>query len=91
MPSGDGATHLHHVMTEPLGERVATLQAYYIQFGEDLKEIREHLATLNGSVAENSKFRVQSKAVLAAFVFGWASIFLPLMAILVAILIGVIW
>ncbi len=69
-----------------LGERVERLDAYYAEVNENLKAIKEHLATLNGDVAENSKFRVQQKAVYGVIAVAWVSIFVPAITILVVVL-----
>ena len=71
---------------KPVGERVATLEAYYIEVNESLKEIKERLATLNGDVADNSKFRVQQKTVYWVIGGLWALSMAPVTAIAVAVL-----
>ena len=50
------------------------------------KSIDEHLERLNGDVAENSKFRVQQKAVYGVIAVAWAIAMAPLTAIAVAML-----
>jgi hypothetical protein len=74
------------VAGKPHGERIATLEAYYIEVNESLKEINAHLATLNGQVADNSKFRVQQKTVYGVIAFAWVSVLIPLTAIAIAVL-----
>lgn len=71
---------------KPHGERIATLEAYYIEVNDSLKEINAHLATLNGQVAENSKFRLQQKTVYGVIVFAWVSVLIPLTTIAIAVL-----
>ncbi len=56
------------------------------EFKEGIKEITDRLDTMNGSIAENTKFRVQSKAVYGVIAFAWVSILIPLTAIAVAVL-----
>lgn len=56
------------------------------EFAAGIQAITDRLDKLNGAVAENSKFRVQSKAVFAAIGFAWVSIMIPLTAIAVAVL-----
>ncbi|KKL58162.1 hypothetical protein LCGC14_2228180, partial [marine sediment metagenome] len=41
------------------GERIERLDEAYAGIRGDIKAIKDHLATLNGSVAENSKFRLK--------------------------------
>ena len=62
------------------------LDGYYAEVNAHLKAINEHLATLNGDVAENSRFRVQQKAVYGVIAFAWVSVMIPLTAIAVAVL-----
>ena len=69
------------VTGKPLGERVARLEVYYAEIPGYLKEIKERLDTLNGGVAENTKFRTQQKAVYAVLAFAWGSLLLPLATI----------
>lgn len=68
------------------GERIAALEVAYVQSGEHYQRIEEHLARLNGAVAENSKFRVQQKAVYGVIAFAWVSMLIPLAVIAVAVL-----
>jgi hypothetical protein len=42
--------------------------------------------TLNGAVAENSKFRVQGNATLKTIGIAWVSVLIPLTVIAVAVL-----
>ncbi len=56
------------------------------EFAAGILAITERLDKLNGSVAENTRFRVQSKAVYGVIAFAWVSILIPLTAIAVAIL-----
>ena len=56
------------------------------EFKEGIKEITDRLDTMNGSIAENSRFRVQSKAVYGVIAFGWVSILIPVTVIAVAVL-----
>ena len=68
------------------GERLATLEAYYIEVNDSLKDINEHLRTLNSQVSKNSDFRLQSKTVYGVIAFAWISVLIPLTAIAVAVL-----
>ena len=61
-------------------------EAVHTGLSDSLSAIGGKLDKLNGSVAENTKFRVQSKAVYAVLAFGWASMMIPLAAIAVAVL-----
>jgi hypothetical protein len=74
------------VAGKPLGERVATLEAYYIEVNDSLKDINKHLRTLNSQVSKNSDFRVQQKTVYGVIAFAWVSVLIPLTAIAVAVL-----
>ena len=56
------------------------------EFADGIKMITDRLDTLNGSVADNTKFRLQGNAVLKALGFVWVSIMIPLTAIAVAVL-----
>ena len=56
------------------------------EFKDGIKEITDRLDKLNGAVAENTKFRVQSKAVYGVIAFAWISVLIPLTAIAVAVL-----
>ena len=56
------------------------------EFDAGIAAITGRLDKLNGSVAENSKFRVQSKAVYVVLAGGWAILMAPLTAIAVAVL-----
>ncbi len=56
------------------------------EFAAGVKAITDRLDTMNGSVAENTRFRVQSKAVYGVIVFAWVSVLIPLTAIAVAVL-----
>ena len=69
-----------------LAARVERLDAYYAEVNGHLAAIEEHLATLNGDVAENSKFRVQQKAVYGVIVFAWVSVLIPVSAIAIGVL-----
>jgi hypothetical protein len=68
------------------GERIAALEAAYVQSGEHYQRIEDHLVTLNGAVAENSKFRVQGNATLKTIGIAWVSVLIPLTVIAVAVL-----
>lgn len=70
---------------KPLGERVARLEVYYAEIPNYLKEIKDRLETLNGGVAENTKFRTQQKTVYAVLAFAWATLLIPLAAIALAV------
>jgi hypothetical protein len=73
-------------MAKTLGERVARLDVYYAEVNAHLRAIKEHLETLNGDVAENSKFRVQQKTLYGVIAFAWVSVLIPLTAIAIAVL-----
>ena len=68
------------------GERLATLEAYYVEVNDSLKDINEHLRTLNSQVSKNSDFRLQQKAVLGAIAVAWAVMMAPLTAIAIVVL-----
>ncbi len=77
-------------MTKPLSERVTRLEAWHVAHAETceghFRAIKEHLETLNGDVAENSKFRLQQKTVLGVMGFIWISVFVPVVIVAVAVL-----
>jgi len=56
------------------------------EFAAGIAAITDRLDVQNGAVAENTKFRVQSKAIYGVIVFGWVSILIPLTVIAVAVL-----
>ena len=56
------------------------------EFDAGIKRVTDRLDKLNGAVAENTKFRVQSKAVYAALLGGWAILMAPLTVIAIAVL-----
>jgi len=56
------------------------------EFAAGVKAITDRMDTLNGFVAENTKFRVQQKAVYGAIVFGWISVLIPVTVIAVSVL-----
>jgi hypothetical protein len=68
------------------GERLATLEAYYVEVNDNLKEIKGHLKTLNNQVSKNSDFRLQQRTVYGVIAFAWISVLIPLTAIAVAVL-----
>ena len=73
-------------MAKTHGERLARLEVYYAQIPGYLEQIKERLDTLNGGVAENSKFRVQQQVVFRLIGVAWASVFIPVVAIAVVLL-----
>jgi hypothetical protein len=74
------------VAGKPHGERIATLEAYYVEVNDNLKEIKGHLKTLNNQVSKNSIFRLQQRTVYGVIAFAWISVLIPLTAIAVAVL-----
>jgi hypothetical protein len=68
------------------GERLATLEAYYVEVNDNLKEIKGHLKTLNNQVSKNSDFRLQQRTVYGVIAFAWISVLIPVTAIAVAVL-----
>lgn len=73
-------------MTKPLGERVERVEQCFVGIRDDIGEIKDHLEKLNGSVAENSKFRLQSKTVYGVLGIAWASVVVPMIIVAVAVL-----
>jgi hypothetical protein len=75
---------------KPVGERIAKTEALLVAHTEvcegHWKSIDEHLGRLNGDVAENSKFRVQQRAVYGVIAVAWGTVLIPLTAIAVAVL-----
>lgn len=68
------------------GERIERLEQCFAGIREDIGKIEKHFAKLNGSVAENSKFRLQQKTVYSVLAFAWVSVFIPLLIVAVAVL-----
>lgn len=68
------------------GERIERLEECFAGIREDIGDIKDHLADLNGSVAENSKFRLQQKTVYGVLMFAWISVLVPLAVIAVTVL-----
>ena len=77
-------------MAKTLGERQAKTEALMVAHLEicetHWKSIDARLETLNGDVADNSKFRLQQNAVLRTLAFAWVSVMVPLAAIAIAVL-----
>ena len=55
---------------KPHGERIATLEAYYVEVNDSLKEIKAHLKAQNGRVEALTRWqqRIIGAGLLAAFV-----------------------
>ncbi len=73
-------------MSKTLGERTARLEEYYIACEQHFKDIKEHLETLNGDVAANSRFRLQQQTIWAVVGVMYVTIATPVIAIAVAAL-----
>ncbi|KKL03697.1 hypothetical protein LCGC14_2623550, partial [marine sediment metagenome] len=58
---------------KPHGERIATLEAYYVEVNDSLKEINKRLGTLNSQVSKNSDFRLQQKTVYGVIGVAWGT------------------
>jgi len=71
---------------KPHGERIATLEAYYVEVNDSLKEINKRLGALNSQVSKNSDFRLQQKTVYGVIGVAWGTVFIPLTAIAIAVL-----
>ena len=75
---------------KPLGERVTRVEEWHVAHAEACEghfvAIMEHLETLNGDVAANSRFRLQQQTVYWLIGGAWASVLIPLTAIAVAVL-----
>lgn len=56
-------------MTKPIGERVATLEAYYVEINDTLKKIRDEMKTANGTVKDLVKFKIQAQAIIGFMAF----------------------
>lgn len=56
-------------MAKPVGERVATLEAYYVEVNDSLKEIRDEMAAANGTVKDLVKFKIQAQAIIGFMAF----------------------
>lgn len=54
---------------KPVGERVATLEAYYVEVNESLKEIKAEMKAANGTVAGLVKFKIQAQAIIGFMAF----------------------
>ena len=71
---------------KPHGERIATLEAYYVEVNDSLKEINKRLGTLNSQVSKNSDFRLQQKTVYGVIGVAFTIAMIPLTAIAIAVL-----
>lgn len=72
-------------MAKTQAERIIRLETYYIEGNERLLRIEQHLADINGAVAENTRFRIQVSAYIGLAAVAWASIFVPLLTVLATI------
>jgi len=54
---------------KPHGERIATLEAYYVEINDSLKEIQKEMKTANGTIKDLVKFKIQAQAILGAMAF----------------------
>ena len=84
-------------MTKPLGERVARMEEAFEHVKSELKGLRvdmtggqgqiiERLDKVNDSVAKNTHFRLQQKAVYGVIGAAFTIAMVPLTAIAVAVL-----
>lgn len=51
-------------MAKPHGERIERLEEAYVGIRDDIREIKDHLATQNGRIAAQDKFKIQAQAIL---------------------------
>ena len=51
------------------GERLATLEAHYVEINESLKGIKEAMVVSNGTIKDLVKFRIQVQAILGFMAF----------------------
>ena len=56
-------------MTKPHGERIATLEAHYVEINDSLKDIRDEMKASNGTVKDLVKFKIQAQAIIAFMAF----------------------
>ncbi len=56
------------------------------EFAAGIKRVTDRLDTMNGSVAENTLFRVQQKTVYWVLGVAWASVLIPVTAIAIAVM-----
>ncbi len=56
-------------MAKPIGERVATLEAYYVEVNDSLKDIRNEMKRANGTVKDLVKFKIQAQAIIGFMAF----------------------
>ena len=61
-------------MAKTHGERIERLDEAYAGIRSDIKDIKEQLEKLNGSVAENSRFRLKQQTIYGVLAFGWVVI-----------------
>lgn len=77
-------------MAKTLSERVTKTEMLLVAHTETCERywgsVDTHLGKLNDKVAENSKFRLQQKAVYGVIAFAWVSVLIPLTVIGVAVL-----
>ena len=56
-------------MAKPHGERIATLEAHYVEINDSLKKIRDEMKASNGTVKDLVKFKIQAQAIIAFMAF----------------------
>ena len=56
-------------MAKPHGERIATLEAYYVEVNASLKDIKEAMIASNGTVKDLVKFKIQAQAIITFMAF----------------------
>ena len=77
-------------MGKTAGARISKTELMFVRHTEACERywesVDKRLEKLNGDVAENSKFRVQQKAVYGVIAFAWVSVLIPLAARAIAVL-----
>ena len=54
---------------KPHGERIATLEAHYVEINDSLKEIKKGQKESNGTIKDLAKFKIQAQAILGFMAF----------------------
>ena len=54
---------------KPHGERIATLEAHYVEINDSLKAIKDEMTTTNGTITSLVKFKIQAQAILGFMAF----------------------
>ena len=54
---------------KPHGERMATLEAHYVEINDSLKAIKKEMTIANGTLKDLVKFKIQAQAIIGFMAF----------------------